>query len=290
MFLTIENLEKYPIDKEEIEKIKILYPNGVEISTLIDDPKISSHFLDWIFSYFPIKDMEKEKYEKRFNIEESTDYFSSNNITNCYTIFNSKNCKNSGFIKNSFYIEDSHLISDSKKIKKSANIFNSQKITESYSIIESSLVHNSTRVYDSKNIYNSIDIFRSENISSGMALTNCNRLEQSFFCVNCSNSTNLMFCYRINAKDYQIFNKPVSKEEYLKISQEIFTKFDNLTCNLFTLTGNLPTSLDKGYIIYEDFSSHYKNIPTEFYDYIKTIPGFEPLIMYSITLNPIFLY
>lgn len=288
MFLTQEALRKYRAQTKNIEKFNELYPNGEEFINVIKDARAPSDLLHWGYEYLPITQEEQAAYENRLGIINCSNFFYSRNIENCNFIFDSRNCKNSEIIKNSTQVEDSRVIINSRKVENCKNVFDSKNIKNSIDIIQSELVHNSDNICTSEKIYNSNSIFRSNNIFDSFGLRKSSNIKNGIFCADCNSSSNIMFCSGVRGEDCLLFNHAVAPETFSQIKDELFTRFSNMNLNLFTI--NKATIAHKlSYTVFEYYDAHYKNIQTDFFDYVKTLPGYDPIIMYFITLNPNFL-
>jgi len=67
--------------------------------------------------------------------------------------------------------------------------------------------------------FSSVDCTKCSNAHYCQNCTNC---IDSVFLYDCRNCQNCLFCYNLRSKNYHIFNKQVSKEEYIKARDEIF--------------------------------------------------------------------
>ena len=290
MFLTSEVLKKYHASIEGIDKFQELYPNGAEISTIIEDERVPSNILHWGYEHLPVSQEEINLYKNRLNIINCINFLKSKDIENCQAIFNSRKCKNSLSVKDSVTVTDSTLIVNSKKVSESFNVYDSKEIRNSKNIIQSHSVYNSNNICVSENIYKSNSIFRSDDILDSIALRRCDHVSRSLFCNDCNNSTNQMFCHDLSEEEFHLFNNPISKDEYSKIFKEITERFPDLSLNLFSSLNALPFGTEKGYTINEIYPIHYKTIPIEFFEFIKTLPGYNPFTLYVLTLDSTFLY
>lgn len=59
--------------------------------------------------------------------------------------------------------------------------------------------------------YENIDC---DNNYKTVSCQNCSNMINSYFCLDCKNCQNCIGCYNLRNKNYHIFNKPVSKEEF----------------------------------------------------------------------------
>lgn len=289
MFVTIEVLKNYSARENEIKKFKDLYPNGEEVSAIVQDTRAPSTLLHWLYNYLPISKEESNLYMQRFNISNSENFINSKTLEDCNIILNSRNCFHSSMVKDSFSINNSTLVVNSRKIDKGSKIFDSKDIKNSCNIILGENISNSKNVYSSKNIYNSHSIFRSSNIFDSENLRRCEHLESSFFCAECKKSSNLMFCCDLNGEDFYIFNKPVLVDEYFYIQKKLQESYPEVYLQLFTINENLPVGAEKGYTVNESYISHYANFQKDFFDFLKALPQYDPFIMYILTLDKTFL-
>ena len=94
---------------------------------------------------------------------------------------------------------------------------------------------------DCKDCWDSIFIKKCEFCFSSSDCTSCHETHYSQECTNCIGSSllydcrncqNCMFSYNLRDKNYYVFNKKVSKEEYEKIKTEIFASEETLKKNL----------------------------------------------------------
>lgn len=287
MFLTLDTINKYYIDKLVLEKFLELYPNGEEVTKIIQDSRAPSILLHWIFEFLFLNEEEIEAYKKRLNIVNSIDFLRSKNIINSNSIYNARDCKDSSFIHNSSIVEGSKNIMNSRKIYFSSNIFDSKDIIKSSNVVQSTLIQNSSNIFASKKIYRSKSAFRCDNIFDSVGLRNCKNIKNSFFCASCDKSANLLFCYNLTGANYCIFNQPVIEEDFFNIKNELEKQFTDLNFNFFNFVDDFLTT--KKYSVNEIYSEHYKKIPETFFNYIKSIPNYDSFILYNITLNKAFI-
>jgi hypothetical protein len=167
---------------------------------------------------------------------------------------------------------------ESQKIQKSTQVFDSKDI------VNSTRVGASSNIFDSQDVYKGNKIYRSRAIIESEDLTNCSmirkgaKLSDSLYCANCENSGNLMFCFDQKGQDYLLFNKPITEEEFESVkekilsfgAEEVFPTFD---------FGEFPQYRDTGFNLLTIYFS------PEFEAFIKTLPNYDPFIMFKITKN-----
>lgn len=290
MYLTADFLQRHKACGEGFNKFIELFPDGCEVLDILQDERVPSHMLHWGYQHLAnLNEEEKKAYEKRMSIENCVDFFESRNIKNCQHIFSSQGCKNSSLVKQSFKVENSNLVSDSKRIYNSNAVFESYEVYDCDTIVNSKRVHNSKNIAEAKEIHHSKYVYDSDFVFRSEGIVGCSRIEDSFFSVDCENSINLMFCAGLRAMENCLFNRPLKKEEFFRIKRECAERFPELEFNFFKVDNNLPTGTKTGYTINFNLKTRHNSIPSEFYDYIKTLPSYDPFVMYRITLNPKFL-
>lgn len=290
MFLSREILQNYPIKDSLFNKFNELYPSGAETTEIIQDGRAPSNFLHWIVTFLPINSEDEELYKKRLKINNCNNFLYSKDITNCDSIFNSKNCKNSNLVKNSSFIEDSNFIINSKKIYSSNKVFNSKEVRDSNSIIEGNYIKDSYNIFNSENIYTSNSVFKSKEVFDSIGVASCKNIKNVIFSTNCEKCMDIMFSFGLIGEENCIFNKTVPQKTFKEIKENFINLFPSINLKLFSLNETLPTANQKGYQIYQNYQDHYKFLPKEFYDFLKTLPNYDPIILYTLTLNPTFLY
>ncbi|MAF20478.1 MAG: hypothetical protein CMI55_02225 [Parcubacteria group bacterium] len=115
---------------------------------------------------------------------------------------------NSDYCKNSMNVKNSYLITSGKDIENCAYGY---------------------RLYDSKDSYDCMSLNKSELCYQDFMLdscykalfsSHCENCQEIYFCHNCKDCQNCFGCTNLRYKKYHIFNKPYSKEEYLKKLEE----------------------------------------------------------------------
>ena len=100
----------------------------------------------------------------------------------------------------------------------------------------------------------------------------------------CDNLKNALFCQGIKDGEYLLFNKPIDQVRYEMIAKQ-FKKYMpsiSLTDEWKHRFGELPR-------VNHDFRKHTSKIPAKFWDWVKTLPGYDASIIYSLTFDPQFL-
>jgi hypothetical protein len=96
-----------------------------------------------------------------------------------------------------------------------------------------------------------------------------------------------MFCFNVSNEQYQIFNKPVSPRLYEMFSRQ----YNDFMTEFLAFAPLWPeeTLIESYPYISYNFSNWYSPISKEFWNWAKTLPGYDDSILYSITMNPMFL-
>jgi hypothetical protein len=93
-----------------------------------------------------------------------------------------------------------------------------------------------------------------------------------------------LFCEGINDGEYLLFNKPIDATRYQMIVKQFYRYLPeiHLTDKWKRDFGNLP---HPNY----DYRKHTKDIPAKFWAWVRTLPGYDASVLYSITFDPQFL-
>ena len=284
MFITAEILKKYNACDQGLRYVSRFYPKGAEIIELIRDRHINKDFLHWGREHLTLTEEEQEAYREVCKIINTEGYWYSIDVCNSKNIVRSKSVKNSVSIFDSSDIESSMDLINSDNVKDSIQVFHSfmidksQKVLKSKNIIESNNICNSTMVVRGKNINNSFNIFDSSEI------VDCNTVFNSHFCKRCKNIKFCLFCEGIENAEYYIFNQPFTKEIFELIAKQYHEHFTE--CLDFVqewpsklLSSNFTPIICK-------FDTWYHSLSKTFWRWVITVPGFDSMIMYNITLFP----
>ena len=284
MLITAELLRKYNACEQGIKYIERFYPDGAEMIDIIRDRHINKEFLHWGKEHLTTNEEEQLAYCIACDIVNSEGYWYSIKVHDSQYIVKSKEVKNSkGVFESSevdsgFDIVNSDNVTNSKQIFYSSMIENCQKIYKGINIVESINVCNSTMVARCKNIINSANVFDSSEIIK------CNTVTNSHFCQNCVNIEHCLFCDGLENAEYYIFNKPVDKnryemfeKQYQKYLIELLGFIREWPENLSVSTFNSPT---------KKFDDWYYPIPQKFWKWVRTLPGFDSMLVYNITMLP----
>ena len=166
----------------------------------------------------------------------------------------------------------SHQVFSSSMIEDCIKIYKGQNVTESSNICNSTMVARSKNVIDSFNVFDSSEII------------DCNTVTDSSFCRGCNNISFCMFCDGLENAEYHIFNKPVPQKhyetfikQYKKYLQEELEFIREWPKDLAVGVINIPT---------KKFDDWYHPISEKFWKWVRTLPGFDSMFVYNITMLP----
>ena len=293
MYLTKEILQKFNACSAGIKWFERHFPNGAELIDVINHPKVDKHTLHWGYTNLPTTAAEQEAYRKKLNIT---------NNPHIDTIAYSDNIEDSTFVSRSSGVEKSRFIFSCEDVINSSNVSSSKVVQRSDRIFNSEFVYDSERVYDGKNINKSHNIvsanyiINSANVMNAASVINSKfvvdiapdgtkQIKNSVFINHCSNLDHCLFCYGISDGEHLLFNKKITPEEYDMIT----TQLDNILLNIelkFTHNGwpqeQIPLDAP---IINRNTSNQFAALPDKFWRWMKTLPGYDPMIMYGITMQ-----
>ena len=283
MIITSEIIKRREGPGALFSYIDVRYPNGVELDYLLEDVNLDHSFLHWLRLKFDFSDKNIQQYCNLLNIKNSNGFWASENIIDSENIVNSNDVNNSKRVFNSVEvchssdivrcenISNSSQIFDSFLIEKSSRISNSKNVNYSTNVLNSNMIINGKNINDSKTVFNSSEIIRCENI------------QDSYFCEDSSNIRHCLFCKEISNAEYQVFNKPVEKQ--------IYEFFENQYKKLFSgelkFVAEWPADLFVAAQISLDtkFENWYSFISERFWNWTRTLPNFDSMLLYDITMQ-----
>jgi hypothetical protein len=286
MLITVDILQKRGACQEYLDFFQKHYPNGVEMLYMIEEGHMPRHALHWGYKWLDPNEEEVAAYWKKVavtnsegvdesdHVTDSSIIVSSSRITDCRNIIGSKDITSSHQIRNSEFVTDSSFISGSSFIDNSFRVLNSKNVDNSCEVVDSTYIINSRGIMDSTNVVDGHTIWRSKD------LTNCG------FCFNCTNLSNSLFCLNVENGEYLLFNKPIDKSRFEIINKQ-FHRYASAHSDM--TTGWNENIHGANAIKINNFRKNTENIPEAFWSWVKTLPGYDSMIMYSLTFNPQFL-
>ena len=285
MFVTLDILQKRGAHKEYLDFFAKHYPDGVELLHLIEKEHIPEHDLHWCYQWLDpnqeeidaywkkVKVVDSEGVHESYDVARSTLVSKSRSVNDSEQIYSSEQISKSDHIVNSNFVNNSHHIATSEFVDESSYILGSKNVNNSSQVLDSVYTVLSHGIYESENIVNCHSIWKSEN------LTDC------YFCFGCHNVNNALFCEDISDGEYYLFNKKIDKARF----DMICAQYKRYATPFITLMDEWPQSMDQHPAKYYDYRKHTENVPDKFYAWVKTLPGYDPAIMYSVTFDSRFL-
>lgn len=283
MFLTHDILVKYEACPEGIAFFDRHYPNGVELSEIIQMKHIPHSFLHWGCLNLTTTEEERALYDKVLGNINSEVVFQSENVVDSQYVIESANVQKSSYVYQSKQIENSHEISVSEDIHSSTDVGKSSKVYNSINVLLSSNVKQSQTVAKSNLIIESASVFDSSLISRSSVIYNSTNINDSVFIEKCNKLNHCMFCYDLSDKEYHIFNQPVDESIYNFIYEEY--KMFNLPD--INITDPWKDTWNSSKTIYYNRMRHFREIcdNDSFIKWVKTLPNYSEDILYNITFS-----
>jgi hypothetical protein len=285
MFITVDILQKRGACQEYLDYFQKHYPNGVEMLYMIEKAHTPIDNLFWGYDYLDPGAEEVAAYNKKLQIINSIGVYHSVNIYNSEAVSESENVENSKYIYRSFEIKNSKYISDSALIENCKYISSANFVNNSDYILNSDNINNCKNICQSNFITDSFSIFKSNNILQCNSIWNSENLTNCYFSMDCLNSKHLLFCLNLKDAEYYLFNKPIERERFEVIKKQFLHYVQDLN-----LAEDWDIAWDINPKLNHDYRKHTKNIPNSFWAWVKTLPGYDPMVMYSITFDPQFLH
>lgn len=293
MFLTAEILAQQGACQKGIDQFNRIFPDGAELIDVINHKRIGPKLLHWGFLNLSVSLDETEAYYKRLNIVG----------TNLQHIYKSDNVTNGDFIGQSSHITNSEYVFSCKNVENCANISHSSDVINSTQIFGSEFVDDSCKIVHSKNVTKSRNIILSDYVVNSHSVINAAAVTKSAFVGSfvpggakqiknsrfITESTNLnycLFCVGLHDAEYMIFNKKVEVEEYELILKQLDKILMGWDAELVkdnewpecTIPLDIPT-------IQRNVLKQYEALPESFWRWVKTLPGYDPNVLYRLTYN-----
>ena len=293
MFLTLDILKDYGACGRGVDWFVRYFPEGAELIDVINHKYVTPYFLHWGYNNLTTSAEEKEAYWKKLNID----------CDNIYTIYSCDNIKNSEWISRSSRIEDSWYVFSSQDVASSEDVLCSSDVSDSKRVYGSEFVYSSNRVLNSKNVNNSHNIvgsdyvINSHSVMNSAAVTNSafvdgwlpggsKQIKDCRFVMECSNLKHSLFCHKINDGEYMIFNRQVDVADYELIVKQLdrmLKEYESiLVKDNYWPSHVIPLDMPN---VQRNIIKQYAELPSSFWRWVKTLPGYDPSILYAITYN-----
>lgn len=287
--MTLQQLIDLSDDDISIQYLNKFLPNpeAFNIDTLLNDTSIPAGLLFLLIEYETLTVDQKDRINNQLGNINSAYISHSSQINNSKFIYNSCNILNSERVANSSDIQSCKFIADCSNVSTSQSVYKSSFVYDSTDVIDSQTVSNSTNILSSNYILNSHNIMLCTNLTNCEFVRMSNSLVDSIFCTDCKNCNNCLFCSELTDANYMLFNKPIAPIHY----ESIIKMFHKIIINYTKLISdeNLNNCIIEVPLLKFDLQLIYKNLPNQFYKWIKTLPNYSPALMYQITYNNKFL-
>ena len=214
------------------------------------------------------------------NVTKSQWVSQSNNIDNSIYIFQSDDVMHSANILNSKNIETSRRVYGSEFVYGSYQVCNSKNVTDSRNIIASNYIVNSHSIINSSSVGSSAFV-------SSLTPDKNKRIKNSQFIFDCQNINNCLFCQGLTDAENMIFNQAADPSDFAIITKQMASVLKDWEMEL-AVDNNWPekTIPITPPIIQRNIIKQYANLPDTFWRWVKTLPYYDPQVIYSITYNP----
>lgn len=294
MYLTVEKLRQCEACEPGIKWFERWFPQGGELKEIMQHKYVSAEFLHWGYENLVTSDEEKAIYREKLRIDNK----------NNYQLFQSENIQDGQWISKSNDVIRSQYIFEGVDISHSCNVLNSKNIETSCRVYESEFVYGSYQVHNSKNVTDSRNIIASNYIVNSHSIINSSsvsnsafvssltpdknkRIKNSQFIFDCQNINNCLFCQGLSDVENMIFNQAADPSDFVVITKQMASVLKDwemeLVVNNQWSENTIPITPP---IIQRNIIKQYANLPDTFWRWIKTLPSYDPQVVYSITYNP----
>lgn len=281
--ITAQDLIKHKANQHGVDYIQRFYPEGAEIADLLKDKHISKEFLHWTRLSFPYTEEEKTMYEVRMNIIGSENLFYSDEVFNSSFIVSSNKIENSSYVFSSTDIKNCRNVVSSESVEDGEQIFSCFMVSNSSGVIEGSNIINSKNICCATAVIESSNIIESTNVYNSSEICNSRDITESYFCKNSRNLKNCMFCNGLTDAEFYIFNQPVDEVRFGIFKQQYLKYMDVALKFVKEWPDDLAVSTKPA--ISRRFDEWYKPIPDIFWKWVRTLPGYDAMMLYEITMR-----
>jgi hypothetical protein len=293
MFITVDILKQNKACSPGIKWFERHFPNGAELIDVINHPKVDRQTLHWGYANLITTDEEKVAYRKKLAIETSAEWtiYESDHVINCLYVTRSSGIKNSDYIFGSEGVTNSKNVMSSNMVENSSQIFSSNFVYDSKQVTCSKNITNSINIVNSDYIINSISVMNAASVMDsqivhGLAPGKTRQIKNSIFISECENIDHCLFCTGIKDAEYMLFNEKIDAMQYEIIKRQL-TGILNDWQPEFVKGGEWPEDtipLDSPHI-QRNIIKQFESLPETFWKWIKTLPGYNPAIVYALTFQ-----
>lgn len=294
MYITKEILQRYNACGKGYDWFVRYFPEGAELIEVINHKYVSPHVLHWGMANLTTSDEEKEAYRKKLIIdcgEYNYSIYESDNVVNSSYVTHSSRITDSKHVFHSEDITASNNILQSNNIENSSLVYGSEFVFDSDKVLQSKNVTNGCRVVCSDYVFNSHDIYNAASVKNsafvgGLSIGATKRIDNCLFVADCEDLEHCMLCHNLHNKKYCLFNKEISVEEYEIIKRQMTSILAGWKPTLVHEdewpSETIPLDTPR---IERNIAKQYANLPEKFWRWVKTLPNYDPMVLYTITYN-----
>ena len=282
MKITTNLLRKFGADENCIKFMEKFYPDGAEPLEIVKDHKIPLEYLHFARKYFPFTNEEFLKYKELCNIDEnSTNFWASSDVEHSQCVWRSKLVSDSGYIIDSNTVKNSQFVFNSVDVRDSSNLLLSRSVRKSEKIMNSQFIDYSEQVNFSENVHWSKYITYSQRISDSEFLYKCERVTNSYFCGFLKDCNTCLFCDGLEGADSYIFNKPVSRNDFERVMDELLFHLRNESIRFIEV--DYKNSYERTRFKTKNrLDDIFNGLSSDFYGWISTLPNYEDNLFLSL--------
>lgn len=284
MFITAELLKQHKACEQGIKYIERFYPNGAEMIDIIRDKHINKDFLHWGREHLTVNTEELQAYCLACGIIDSEGYWYSTDICNSKYVVRSKNVNDSKSIFECKDINNCQDVVNTDDAENSSQIFYSSIVDRCNKVSKSTNITLSTNICNSTMVARCINVIDSNTIFDSSEIIDCNTVSNSHFCQNCTNISKCLFCEGLSNAEYHIFNKSVDPKMYELFEKQYFKYMTTELAFIAEWPKNLAVNTHVSPT--RKFDDWYHSIDEKFWKWARTLPGFDSIFLYRITMLP----
>lgn len=292
MFLTLETLEQYRACESGKKWFARHFPEGGELIDVISHKYVTPEILHWGYTHLTTTEEEREIYWQKLNID----------VAERWTIYESDHIVDSSYVTRSSKVRSSSYIFSCKDVVDSNNISGSKNIERSRQVFNGEFVYDSEKVYLSKNINQSLNVINSDYVVRSSSILNCavitnshyvhslivgrtKQIKDSAFITDCYNLKSCLFCTNIHDSEYMLFNQPIDPDQFDMIMKQMQNIMSGWQADFVKEEWPEETIPLDSPQLQRNVIRQFENLPEVFWRWVKTLPGYDPGILYAITFQ-----
>jgi hypothetical protein len=292
MYLTMEYLEKHGACKPGKAWFRRRYPNGGEIKDIVMNRTVSEDLVDWAIHNIHLSEEEWQAYWKKCEIDcpgtEKT-IQRSKKIYHSENVIRSTQVSDSKEVHHSKNISTSQTVSLSEEVEGSKKVFASSYVYDSDRVFEGTNINNSQNIVESQFIINSNNVIYATNVEDSAFVTALKpdlveNVKNSYFVYNCRDIEHCLFCSSLKNDQYCLFNLPIDEKKFKIIEKQFLNIMKKEKLNFVKRwpVDEIPLTEPQMIVGPADW---YSKLSPKFWDWVKTLPGYDPITLYTITYN-----